>query len=221
MNGVYLYISKSKVDNLYRSAKRGQPLRSLGLKLKGPFVEADANLQFDAAGLYRMLSSVKKRLSEGEEVPPYHSLGETSVPIVSFSGPAAMAVHGDTFSLALSEDTTALLLAGSTSNMVGAPPVPAADASERTYMSASLNPVGALRAALDGAGESQTLSRELSFGWQALRRDAGIGSAILRNVRGFAIFAGSYPANKAQLRRAGAGNVTSIVVASPIYVEQI
>lgn len=220
MSSVYLYISRNKVNNLYRSAKRGQTITGLGLKLKGPFVEASASLKFDA-DLYRMLKYVKKHLSNSDEVPSFQSIGDSSVPIISFSGPAAMTVSETTFSLALAGDATALLLAGTTGNMVGAQQLPPTDAGGGSFLSASINPVGALRAVLDGAGDSQSLSRDLSFGWQALRRDAGTGNAILRNVQGFAIFAGSYPANKAQIRRAGTGNITNIVVASPIYVEQV
>lgn len=218
MNSVYLYISRSKVNSLYRSAKRGQSIKGLGLKLKGPFVEADASIEFDT-DLYRMLKYVRKHLDNSKEVSPFHTLGSSSVPVVSFFGSAAIVVYAETLCLALAEGATALLLAGSAGNMVGAQHLPST--STRTFLSASINPIGALKAAFEGASESQSLSKDLSFSWQALRRDAGVGSAVLRNVQGLAIFVGSYPANKAQIRRAGAINVTNIVVASPIYVEQV
>jgi hypothetical protein len=217
---LYLYISKSKVDNIYSSLRRGHPMKSLGLKLKAPFVEADANLAFDS-DLYKKLRYLRRRLDNDASVLPFHTLGEVSVSLVSFSGSAAIAVDEGAFWLALAEEATALLLVGSAANMIGGQQLTSTDPNRGSIFSASLDPVGAMMAAFEGTVEPKSLAEGLSFGWQRLRRQSGAGGAVLRRVHGLAVFAGSYPANRAQMRRAGGGNVASVVVASPIYVEQV
>jgi hypothetical protein len=210
---MYWYVSRTKVEALAH-AKRGRgPLRSVGLKVKAPvLVEASAELAFDE-DLRRDLQRVRKRLDRDPDVRPFDALGEDPGPVFSFEGRAARALAHNAYLLAFASGATALILVGSRWHVMGeVRDVPGVTGSSMG------DPLGAiLEAFTDTAPDADSLSG-LSFAWQAIMREA-IPGAVIPKVHGLALFGGSFPVDRRHTRRAD-GNVTRIVVGSPIYVEQ-
>ena len=221
MSGVYIYISKTKVSNLYNATRGGKSMGNLAVRLKAPWVEAEVTATHNPGHeVYRMLQKIRKRLEVDPSIILYQDLEEDPVSVIKFAGQAAIGIADGTFWLALAEGNTALLLAGSAANLISGVAATSAIPERSDIASASDDPVGASLRSLEGI-RSESVSSGLSFRWQQLHRNYDRRKAVLRHVQGYSIFGGVYPANRTQLRRVGAADIKRIAVASPIYVEQI
>ena len=210
---MYWYVSRTKVEALAQ-AKRGRgPLRSVGLKIKAPvLLEASAELAFDE-DLRRDLQRVRKRLDRDPDVRAFDALDDDPGPVFSFQGRAARALAEDAYLLALASGATALILVGSRWHVLGevrdVPGIPGSSMGD---------PVGAVVGAFANPEPGSDLLSGLSYAWQAVMRQ-GIPGAVVPKIHGLALFGGSFPVDRRHTRRAD-GNVTRLVVGSPIYVEQ-
>jgi hypothetical protein len=207
MTGFYLYASKSKVDVLESTLTRPNPVRSIGLKITTPFVEASADLQTDKT-FQRSLAKVRKKLLD-QQIPPFEDETPEPGPIMSFSGHASLGIVGEAVLVALTAGHSALLLVGSAQNLTGAAAVPNTGMTPISMVPGSAIPNEA------GLSENRAISNQ----WQQLWRKSPSGAKI--RVVGFALFSGVYGATLVEMRRAGHREVTRIVLASPIYIEQV
>jgi hypothetical protein len=208
MTGFYIYASKAKVDVLESALSRGNPLKSIRLKIATPVVEVAAELQADK-NFQKSLAKVKKKLQEQRFRPFEDESTGLGPPIISFAGPASLAISGEAVQVALAAGNTALLLIGSAQNLTGAVSVPGTKATAISMVPTSGIP--------NEAGLTE--NHAISFAWQQLWRKSPDGTKI--NVAGFALFSGAYGATMVEMRRAGHRELTRVVLASPVYIEQV
>ena len=211
---MYWYVSASKVKALTSAGRN--PIRSLGLKVSAIGVaEAEVQMGFDATQ-ERALKRLRKRLDDDPGVRPATELPAAPTGIFSFSGPVSRALIDGGYWLAVAQSPMAVLLVGSRTNAVGGLP------GEGVDFSYSVDPVEAARQAFEGEGsESPELGSRLGYGWQQVMRHTSADGAVLPSVRGLAVFAGLYPMNEWVSKTTGIQELTSLVLGSPIYVEQI
>lgn len=207
MTGFYIYASKSKVDVLESSLARDNPFKGLGLKITTPMVEVSADLKSDKS-FQKSLAKVRKKLM-GQDIRPFDDESAPPGPIMSFTGEVGLTVSQGAMLGALAAGKTALLLVGSARNLTGAADVPDAGLAP-----VSMVPVSAIPNE-DGLSDNRAISNR----WQQVWRKAPAGTKV--RVTGFALFSGAYAASRAEMRRAGHPEVTRLILASPVYVEQI
>lgn len=184
----------------------------LSLRAGAAGVEAAAELDWSESER-RDLRRVRSRLDRDPGVKPLDDPAEEPSTIFRFEGRAARATSGGTYFVAHVADRTALLLTGSSGNVIGDRPV------ETIEVSPSAHPV---QAGVEYGGENaESAGKALSYTWQLVYRRPGGPRAVLPTARGLAVFAGAYPAAKSQLRRGGVTTAVRLVVGSPIYLEQV
>lgn len=218
---MYWYVSEEKIHLI------GQQDRSwnfwpkhLTLKLKEPFSGAEVQMEQNrASSVADDFKRVRRRL-EKQNLQTYETVASGVVPLLClFDGPAARIVDSHGFWCSLASQTTALLLVGSESNAIGG------STRSDSSISPSSDPVSAIKAAFRGNDESNygsgmTMPRRLSYAWQVVWK-ASRDALSKPNVVGVAVVAGLYAANKAEMRRANMRGINKLVIASPVYVQQV
>jgi hypothetical protein len=213
----YWYISDAKVDQLRQTIPRSwsQDL-VLKLKFKTPWLEVEVGHR-DIKSAITNCELIERTLRTSSEIIPFESTDWDPEPVfVGFNMSAARAVANDAFWIAGYCGQTAILLVGSIKHAVGAPGAASTD------FSPSINPIGAA-IALSSAGVQKTTAENLSYAWQEIFR-SGAGSirdASLPRVEGLALVGGRFPAIKAQVRRSGHGDLTHLVIGTPVFARQI
>jgi hypothetical protein len=212
----YWYISDAKVDQLRQTIPRSwsQDL-VLKLKFKTPWLEVEVGHR-DIKAAITNCELIERTLRDNAEIFPFESADLGADPVfVGFNMDGARAVANDGFWIAGYSGKTALLLVGSTKHAVGA------QGAAASHISPSINPIGAANA-LTSDGVQKTTAENLSYAWQEIFR-SGAGSirdATLPLVEGIALFGGRFPAVKAQVRRAGHGDLTHLVIGTPVFARQ-
>lgn len=206
----FWYISADKVNML---AGPSSVWRTLSLKVKWKFLEVETTANFDA-DLLRRLGKVRDRLENDNEVVAFENLGSgREGAIFSFSGEASRTFTEEAFWVATDRANSALLLVGAPGNATGV------KNDDKTFISPSMNPLGALKAVVEGGG-FDNIGSSLSYAWHEVMRAGQDKGSRLPMVDGLAVFAGLFKADKAQMRRVGKGGIETIVLGSPIYVRQ-
>jgi hypothetical protein len=206
----YWYISADKVNML---AGPASVWRTLSLKLKWKFLELETTANFDA-DLLRRVEKIRDRLENDNEVVPFENLDAGGAgAIFSFSGEASRTFTDEAFWVATSRANSALLLVGAPGNATGV------KSDDKTFISPSKDPLRAVKAVVAGGGFDD-IGSSLSYSWHEVIRTGQSGDAHLPMVDGLAVFAGSFKADKAQMRRVGKSEIDTIVLGSPIYVRQ-
>ncbi len=213
---MFWYISKNKIDLLGVMLTAPHPLlSSLAIKLKVPWVEAETKWDKSEPSSIATIPKLADAINQRYNIKPYEQLGPGDSPnLVLFKGAATRVVQKSKFWVAMYERTSALLLAGSSSNVTGGL------STEKNVISPSVNPVEAIENAFRGVDDKQTLPRVLSFAWQSIWRSQS-DAITLPQVWGLAVFAGHFPTVKAEVRRAGKRELTEMIVGSPVFVQQI
>lgn len=212
---IFLYASPSKIDAL-RPRGWWTQFGKLTVKVKAPVVEAGVDFTQHPSE-YRRLRRLQRSLDKDRNVVPFDADQEAYSSVVSFEGAATLTLESGAVWLALERGRTALLLGGSARNVIGsAKDAPAAE------FSPSIATIQVASQAVATTGEEQqSLPASLSYMWQQVRRQGLRGSASLRNVRGHALFVAAYVPVKAQIRRGTRSDIDRLVIASPIYVQQV
>src|SRR5262249_3031687 len=166
------------------------------------------------------LRRVVRSLESEASIKLFDEIGSQETPaFVRFQGPAVRHVQDDVFWLATYANRAALLLAGSVGFAIGGTPALGSS------LSPSADPVSAIKAAFaeDGqtGGVGAGLSARLSYAWQELMRAGDEASGPLPNAGGIAFFARTVVTDKAQMQRAGKGHIETLVIGTPLYVEQL
>lgn len=213
---MFWYISKNKVDLLDEMLTASLPLlSSLAIKLKVPWVKAETKWNKSEPSSIAKIPKLAIAVNQRYNVKPYERLGpEESPTLVLFKGTATRVIQKSKFWVAMHEGSSALLLAGSSSNVMAG-----LDA-ENDAISPSVNPIEAIENAFRGVDDESTLPRVLSLAWQSIWRTQ-TGASALPQVWGLGVFAGRFPTNKAEMRRAGKRGLTELVVGSPVFIQQI
>ncbi|NIP26548.1 MAG: hypothetical protein GWN67_19230 [Phycisphaerae bacterium] len=217
MNDIYWYISDAKVEKLQHVATSFLAKVAAELSFKFPLFEGKLSGASDSS-LVSDVKRISERLVQDEKVESFDVLGGGDTPrLISFSGAGGRYVDKNAFWLVLKGERNALLLAGSPAHAVGREPT--AD----TYVSPSVDPVSALRAAFDGdpSFHGHSLSASLSYAWQEIARGSLLSEGGVPRVEGLAFFARSVPTDQRQLRRVGCSNLENLVIGSPLYVRQV
>jgi hypothetical protein len=221
MTGIYWYVSRTKVDALaqaYGSSPGFRWLKNVSFKLKIPFAEAGAALNLDKS-LYQNVERIAGNLMAAPETASFPHLSEDRpTPFFSFAGPAHRTVDAGAYWVALFDGTTALLLAGSVSNAIGAPSKDSQDA-----ISPSVDPIGAVQKAFAhdrSTEESESVSRRCNYIWQSIVEPVRANWQALPRVDGIAVFGGVFPVDMAQFGDGGFAMINKIVIGSPVYIRQ-
>jgi hypothetical protein len=216
MNDIYWYISKDKLEALQKYNKsRVNWLKELSFTVKSPFAEANTAIRLDQT-LFKQTEQIEQKLYEDGLVKDYTKINEASV-FFSFDGYAQRAIEQGAYWIAMLSSETALLLAGSVTNVIGGP------TTNTREISPSVDPLGAISSAFQGNEElyeNWALAERCSYLWQAIARPVRQSWTNLPYVEGIGIYAGNFTASKAQMNRAGFKGIVSIVVGSPIFVRQ-
>ncbi len=220
---IYWYISKAKLDMLKEQKPGFLNGISANVSFKLPFVTGSLS-GAERPRLVDDLRRVVKSLKSQPDIKSFDDLGPGETPLlVQFQGPALRHVQDEVFWLASYGNHAALLLAGSAGFAIGG-----AAASGRS-LSPSADPVSAIKAAFaqdDPAGGGFGgvgigLSGRLSYAWQELIRAADEASGPLPKAGGIAFFARSVVADKSQMQRVGKAHLETLVIGTPLYVEQL
>jgi hypothetical protein len=217
---IYWYISKAKLDML-KDQKPGF-LNGISAKLsfKLPFVSGSLS-GTEKSKLVDDLRRVIKALESEGEILSYDQLAGSGPVLFRFEGPCVRRVLDDVFWLATYRGSTALLLAGSAGFAIGGAPPSA------THLSPSADPISAIKAAFDQGSDSvkvggagMELSGSLSYAWQELVRGEDETSGTLPKARGLAFFARTLNADNGKMSRVGKQDLKTLVIGTPLYVEQ-
>ena len=211
----YWYISGAKLDTL----KHTVPLTwrqelLVKLKFKTPWLDAEVDhRQIDTA--VANIGLIEKALRDEAQPPDFSLLGKGVAPnLIRFRGHAGRMTTQDGYWVVLHHASVGLLLAGSVKHAIGA------DATPKGSLSPSINPIGAA-AELASVEKSESVAENVSYVWQEVARHSGLAEQkAAPTVEGLAVFAGTLPASRKQIRRAGV-SLETIVVASPIYIRQV
>jgi hypothetical protein len=65
------------------------------------------------------------------------------------------------------------------------------------------------------------LGSSLSYAWQELVRGEDESCGVLPKARGLAFFARALDADKGQMRRVGRQDLKTLVIGTPLHVEQV
>jgi hypothetical protein len=218
MAGSYWYISRAKIEYLRESLELSQRrwLKDLSIKLKSPFAEASAALNLDSSFL-QQTERIAERLSNDPKTAVFPNFSQCYLtPFFSFTGHAQRSVDSGAYWIALLEGETALLLAGSISNALGAPP-------EKSAISPSVDPLGAVNLAFAEARtpeEGATVGSRCGYVWQALVEPVWRDWRALPIVEGIAVYGGLFSGDIACLDDDKPEKISRIVVGSPVYVRQ-
>jgi hypothetical protein len=218
VTGVYWYVSRQKVDALMNAfGPKGFNFKELSLTLKAPLLgEAKASLNPDRS-LIRNVESVENGIKSAGAASPLTDAG--SQPLFYFRGRAHRAVEHGAYFILLSEAPTAILLAGSPSNAIGAPP------KQSDEISPSADPFGSIRRAFkeQSIGELQSsrdLGGDCAYMWATLADVARESWTSMPEVEGFAVFGAVFAAAR-HFQRMRFPELNRIVVGTPIFVRQI
>jgi hypothetical protein len=213
---MFWYISKNKIDLLSEMHTAPSPLpSSLAVRLKVPWVEAETKWDKSETSSIATIPKLADAINKRYNVRPYSQLDTGEAPtMILFKGTATRVIQKSKFWVAMHDGCYGLLMAGSSSNVLGGLSA-ASDA-----ISPSVNPIEAIENAFRGNNDESTLPRVLSFAWQSIWRSQG-NAAVLPTVWGLAVFAGRFPTVKAEVRRAGRSELTEMIVVSPIFIQQI
>lgn len=220
MTGIYWYISRQKVDALRQAyASSGFDwLKNVSLKLKSPFGEASADVSLKRS-LYQDVERTAVHLLKAPETRSFPNLSdEAQATFFYFAGRARRCVDAGSYWIALFADTTALLLAGSVSNAIGAP-----EKISQNAISPSVDPIRAVQLAFAEKRlpeENQTVSSSCSYLWQTISNPVRANWQTLPEVEGIAVYGGTFQASKPQFDDGSFSTIDKIVIGSPIYVRQ-
>jgi hypothetical protein len=220
MTGIYWYVSHTKVDALRQAygSSGFHRLKNVSFKLKVPFAEAGAALNLGQS-LYQDVERIAGNLMSSPDTASFPHLSEDRpIPFFSFAGPARRSVDAGAYWIALFTGTTALLLAGSVSNAIGAPPKGSQDA-----ISPSVDPIRAVQLAFAeerSPEESESVSSQCSYIWQTIVNPVRANWQALPRVDGIAVYGGMFPVDMAQFGDGGFSVINKIVIGSPVYVCQ-
>ena len=218
---IYWYISKAKLDLLVDQAPGFLTGIKATMSFKFPLLSGTLE-GTEPARLAKDLQRVSKRLYADPQTRPFSQLaGGESPAIISFEGPTVRHIDDGVFWLAMQDGHTGLILAGSAGYAIGAPP------QSDITISPSADPVGAIESAFADtppAADPQSdaalsLSWRIGYAWKELMSDAALGT--LPQTRGLAVFGRTIPLAQPPAGQPAPGNVQRIVVASPIFVEQV
>jgi len=219
MNGMYWYVSRQKTEALRDRYDRspGNWLDKLSVTIKAPFVEAQAAMALDQT-LFKEVERIEKRLLESGEVPEFTNIAKAQpTAFFLFNGTAHRTIEHGGYWIAMVSGSTALLLGGSASNVIGAPP------KETAEISPSMNPIGSFNSVADQMteGNRSSISETCSYVWVAIAEPVRDGWVGLPRVEGIAVYGGRFPASKTRMQRSGFEGVQEIIVGSPIFVRQL
>ncbi|MBS1813805.1 MAG: hypothetical protein JSS87_02905 [Acidobacteria bacterium] len=216
---IYWYVSKAKLDLLTEQA----PGFLTGIKANIGFKLGLLSGSLEGTEPARTaedLQRVIKKLQSQYEIKDFSQLEDGESPVVvSFDGNAVRQINNNVFWLGMESGSRGLLLAGSPASAIGSP------VKSEDGFSPSADPVSAIRSVFSGDGDAagfggtrMPLSSSLSYAWRTLMEDADSGT--LPRAKGLALFARAVKADRTQLRSIRKGNITELIVGSPIYVEQ-
>jgi hypothetical protein len=212
---MYWYVSRQKIEALLpQFGNRGfHWLKELSFTLKSPFAEAKASLSPDK-GLFKSVVDVENGLKRSglADFPE----NESKV-FFSFRLKAHRAIEQGAYFIVGAKDRVALLLAGSPSNLIGAP------VKETDLISPTVDPLGAVRRAFSDLSQEETknVSQACSYVWAAIAEPMRQMWDSMPEVEGIAVFGGSFPAAASEFQQANFADIDLIVVASPIFVRQV
>jgi hypothetical protein len=215
--GMFWYVSRSKIEALRDDYGSPGPrrLKDISLKLKSPFAEAGATLDLDRS-IYRDVEQIAANLIKAPETESFPRLSaDHPTPFFSFVGPARRSIDSGAYWIALFKDKTALLLAGSISNAVGASTRKSDDA-----ISPSADPIGTIEVAF---GEGRSAEDKVSVGsmcayiWQTIVEPVRADWHTLPAVEGMAVYGGMF---SAEMNLEDVGEINKIVIGTPVYVRQ-
>ena len=215
MTGIYWYVSRQKVDALLPEfGPRGFSLfKELSLTLKAPFAEAKTSVNTDRS-LFLHVGNIENGLKSAGVTTDVSDAG--SKPFFSFRGRAHRAVDSGAYFIVLAQNSTALLLAGSPTNAVGAPPKQSDD------ISPSADPLGAVRRSFGELSdrEGSQLGEMCSYIWDVLAGPVSQSWDALPEVEGIAVYGARFPPAKGQFSGAKFSDIDRIVIGTPIFVRQ-
>jgi hypothetical protein len=222
----FWYISKAKVESLASQqetvlerlratlsalvkAELKVPVGSIGVELKSNNPEPS---------LIKLLERVENKLKAENLVRTAKDASTGGVPLFfEFGGPAARLIREGQFWAATVDGNTGVLLGGSAVHCIGGA-VP-----EKPPLSPSINPIASMDALLENRAELGQEDR-VSFTWAKVVQDS-MQSGSLQDLplgRGVAIFAARFAPVPWQIKRSGyQRRINSIIVGSPLYVEQV
>jgi hypothetical protein len=222
---MFWYISKTKIDTLSEMLSSGGILpKALTLRLKVPYVEAEGKWEAKEGSTIKTVRALTAQANQHYSIKSFDLVRDGESPLlVLFKGPAARIVEDKAIWVATNNEftkkeqepiTQALLLAGSSSNVVGA--------QEGTgIVSPSADPIGAVKQAFSDPEGDITVSDRLSYAWSAVWQS--VGEALnVPCVWGLAVFAARYKVLTSwDLRQLGFPAITRLTIASPLFVQQI
>lgn len=218
MRGIYWYVSRQKVDALMQAfGPAGFNLfKELSLTLKAPFLgEAKASLNPDRS-LIQNVENIENGIKTAGALSDLSDAGSKT--FFYFRGRAHRAVEQGAYFIVLSQDRTALLLAGSPANAIGAPP------KQSEEISPSVDPLGSINRAFKDQLKDSEQARDLSNGcaymWVMLASPVRDDWASIPEVEGIAVFGAAFP-SIGHFRRLNFAELDRIVIGSPIFVRQL
>jgi hypothetical protein len=212
--GMYWYVSRQKVDALLpQFGPRGFNLfKELSLTLKAPFVEAKTSVNPDRS-VFLNVEKVENGMKSAGAASDLAEAGSKS--FFSFRGRAYRAIETGAYFIVLRQGRVALILAGSPSNAVGAPP------KQSDNISPSADPIGAVTRIFDHPSDAKDLSGACTHMWATMARPVRENWGALPEVEGIAVFGAALPADINQLWPANFADIDRVVVGTPIFVRQL
>ena len=211
--GMYWYVSRQKVDALLPEfGPRGFNLfKELSLTLKLPFVEGKLSVNPDRS-LFLNVEKIENGIKSFGAASDLAEAG--SKPFFSFSGRAYRTVESGAYFIVLAQGRVALLLAGSPSNAVGAPP------KQSDNVSPSVDPIGAVTRLFKHPSDPKDAFDACSYMWVEMARAAREDGVVLPDVEGIAVFGAAFPAVIDRFSHDFPG-IDRVVVGTPIFVRQL
>ena len=166
--------------------------------------------------IYHDVDRIAANLIKAPETASFPRLSaDHPTPFFSFSGPARRSIDSGAYWVALFEDKTALLLAGSISNAVGA-----SSRGPEGAISPSADPIGTVELAFaEGRSTEDTVSvgYKCAYIWQTIVEPVRADWHTLPAVEGIAVYGGMFAT---EVSVDGVGDISKIVIATPVYVRQ-
>jgi hypothetical protein len=220
MNGMYWYVSRQKTEALRDRYDRspGNWLDKLSVTIKAPFVEAQAAMALDKT-LFEEVERIEKNLLKSGAVQEFANIAKAHpTAFFLFNGAAHRTIQQGGYWIAMVSGSTALLLGGSASNAIGAPP------KETAEISPSANPIGSFNSVFADQMTDRnrsSISENCSYVWAAIAEQVRDAWGGLPRVEGIAVYGGRFPASKTQMQSSGFERVQEVIVGSPIFVRQL
>lgn len=234
--GTYWYISKTKLDMLKNGHFNSGPewIQELSIKVSLGSAEVQASIapsNNDIISLERLVSVLERKydISSFEQVDQ-----KSNSPFISFSGMASRLIDQEMFWVALRKEKSALLMVGSTSHVIGS------NIEAKRSITPSVRPLQMVELAFGKRTLSpssdhfeievppeikdhmmERIDESCAYIWSSVYGRNLKNKMMLPRVNGLAVLAGTLRVKRQIMGRHGHSGITHIVVASPIYVQQI